>query len=77
MASLFQNLLVAHFLHPGYPEINPNRSRVCMAIANRQIQEESPKEELDRLLEELALAQEQREFIESMRQEDGENNNGK
>ena len=48
-----------------------------MAIGNRQIQEESLKEELDRLLEELELTQEQREFIESMRQEDGENNNGK
>ena len=48
-----------------------------MAIGNRQIQEESPKEELDRLLEELEITQEQREFIESMRQEDGENNNGK
>ena len=47
-----------------------------MAIGNRQIQEESLKEELDRLLEELELTQEQREFIESMRQEDGENNNG-
>ncbi|ADF63745.1 TPA: hypothetical protein ACKFMW_002398 [Enterobacter hormaechei] len=48
-----------------------------MAIGNRQIQEESLKEELDRLLEELEITQEQREFIESMRQEDGENNNGK
>ena len=48
-----------------------------MAIGNRQIQEESPEEELDRLLEELEITQEQREFIESMRQEDGENNNGK
>ena len=47
-----------------------------MAIGKRQNQEESPKEELDRLLEELELTQEQREFIESMRQEDGENNNG-
>lgn len=47
-----------------------------MAIGNRQIQEESLKEELDRLLEELEITQEQREFIESMRQEDGENNNG-
>ncbi len=47
-----------------------------MAIANRQIQEESPKEELDRLLDELALTHEQREFIESMRQDDGENTNG-
>ena len=48
-----------------------------MAIGNRQIQDESLKEELDRLLEELEITQEQREFIESMRQEDGENNNGK
>lgn len=48
-----------------------------MAIGNRQIQEESLKEELDRLLEELEITQEQREFIESMRQEYGENNNGK
>ncbi|WP_049110490.1 hypothetical protein [Enterobacter hormaechei] len=48
-----------------------------MAIGNRQIQEEPLKEELDRLLEELEITQEQREFIESMRQEDGENNNGK
>lgn len=47
-----------------------------MAIANRQIQEESPKEELGRLLEELELTQEQREFIESMRQEDGDDDNG-
>ncbi|MFH7926574.1 hypothetical protein QCJ92_00003140 [Enterobacter roggenkampii] len=47
-----------------------------MAIANRQIQEESPKEELERLLEELELTQEQREFIDSMRQDDGENTNG-
>ncbi len=46
-----------------------------MAIANRHIQEESPKEELDRLLDELALTQEQREFIESMRQEDGDKTN--
>ena len=47
-----------------------------MAIGKRQNQKESPEEELDRLLEELELTQEQREFIESMRQEDGENNNG-
>ena len=47
-----------------------------MAIGNRQIQEESPEEELDRLLDELALTQEQREFIESMRQEDGDKTNG-
>ncbi len=47
-----------------------------MAIANRQIQKESPKEELDRLLDELELTQEQREFIESMWQEDGDDDNG-
>lgn len=47
-----------------------------MVIGNRQIQEESPKEKLDRLLEELELTQEQREFIESMRQEDGDDDNG-
>lgn len=46
-----------------------------MAIGNRQIQEESPKEELDRLQEELELTQEQREFIESMRQEGRDDNN--
>lgn len=40
-----------------------------MAIGNRQIQEESPKEELERLLEELALTQEQRDFVESMYQD--------
>ncbi|KZP55183.1 hypothetical protein A3N37_06195 [Enterobacter ludwigii] len=46
-----------------------------MAIGNRQIQKESPKEELDCLLDELALTQEQREFIESMRQDNGDKNN--
>lgn len=46
-----------------------------MEIRKRQIQEESPKEELDRLLDELALTQKQREFIESMRQEGGDDNN--
>ncbi|EPK7359199.1 hypothetical protein M2O40_001826 [Kluyvera ascorbata] len=46
-----------------------------MEIRKRQIQEESPKEELDRLQEELELTQEQREFIESMRQEGGDDNN--
>lgn len=76
MASIVQNLLVAHFLHPGYPEINPNESRVSMEIRKRQTQEESPEEELDRLLDDLELTQEQREFIESMRQEDGDNTNG-
>ena len=43
-----------------------------MEIRKKQIQEESPKEELDRLLDELALTQEQREFIESMRQNNEE-----
>lgn len=38
-------------------------------------QKESPKEELDCLLDELELTQEQREFIESMRQENGNDNN--
>ena len=37
-----------------------------MAIGKRQNQEESPKDELDRLLDELELTQAQREFIESM-----------
>ncbi len=46
-----------------------------MEIRKRQIQEESPKEELDRLLDELALTPKQREFIESMRQEGGDDNN--
>ncbi|MEG6177226.1 hypothetical protein UXP59_05950, partial [Enterobacter hormaechei] len=73
---IVQNLLVAHFLHPEYSAINPNNSRVSMAIGNRQIQDESPEEELERLLEELALTHEQREFIESMLQEDGDSTNG-
>ena len=76
MASIVQNLLVAHFMHPGYPEINPINSRVSMAIGKRQNQKESPEEELDRLLDELELTQEQREFIESMRQEEGDKSNG-
>ncbi|MBW4214445.1 hypothetical protein JW313_03980 [Enterobacter cloacae subsp. cloacae] len=46
-----------------------------MAIGNRQIHKESPEEELERLLEELELTQEQREFIESMRQDNGDKNN--
>ncbi len=46
-----------------------------MAIGKRQNQKESPEEELHRLLDELELTQEQREFIESMRQEDGDNTN--
>lgn len=48
-----------------------------MAIGKRQNQKESPDEELDRLLEELALMHEQREFIESMRQEDVDDSNEK
>ncbi|EKS7199660.1 TPA: hypothetical protein QCH54_001487 [Enterobacter ludwigii] len=76
MASIVQNLLVAHFMHPGYPEINPINSRVSMAIGKRQNQKESPEEELDRLLDELELTQEQREFLESMRQEEGDKSNG-
>ncbi|GFM09767.1 hypothetical protein NCT2013_21850 [Enterobacter sp. M4-VN] len=47
-----------------------------MAIGNRQIQEESPKEGLDRLLDELELTHEQWEFIESMLHEDGDSTNG-
>ena len=69
MASIVQNLLVAHFLYPGYPEINPNNSRVSMASGKRKNQKESPEEELDRLLDELELTPEQREFIESMRED--------
>lgn len=45
-----------------------------MAIGKRQNQEESPKDELDRLLDELELTQSQREFIESMRHKNGTNN---
>ena len=45
-----------------------------MAIGKRQNQEESPKDELDRLLDELELTQSQREFIEFMRHENGTNN---
>ena len=47
-----------------------------MATGKRKNQKESPEEELDRLLDELELTQEQREFIESMRQEDGDKSNG-
>lgn len=47
-----------------------------MAIGKRQNQKESPEEELDRLLDELELTQEQREFIEAMRQEEGDKSNG-
>ncbi|ENY0896050.1 hypothetical protein ACX5CW_002025 [Enterobacter ludwigii] len=75
MASIVQNLLVAHFMHPGYPEINPINSRVSMAIGKRQHQKELPEEELDRLLDDLELTQEQREFIESMRQNNENKNN--
>ncbi|HHA1787432.1 TPA: hypothetical protein ACOEBP_001226 [Enterobacter ludwigii] len=75
MASIVQNLLVAHFMRPGYPEINPINSRVSMAIGKRQNQKELPEEELDRLLDDLELTQEQREFIESMRQNNENKNN--
>lgn len=40
-----------------------------MASGKRKNQKESPKEELDRLLDELELTPEQREFIESMRED--------
>ncbi len=46
-----------------------------MAIGDRQIQVESPEEKFERLLEELALTHEQREFIESMLQDDGDSTN--
>ncbi len=46
-----------------------------MASGKRQNQKESPEEELDRLLDDLELTQEQREFIESMRQNNGNKNN--
>ncbi|HHO0401264.1 MULTISPECIES: hypothetical protein [Enterobacteriaceae] len=46
-----------------------------MAIGKRKNQKESPEEELDRLLEELALTHEQRDFIESMRQDGGDKKN--
>ncbi|WP_447839701.1 hypothetical protein [Enterobacter ludwigii] len=75
MTAIVQNLLVAHFMHPGYPEINPINSRVSMAIGKRQNQKELPEEELDRLLDDLELTQEQREFIESMRQNNENKNN--
>lgn len=75
MTAIVQNLLVAHFMHPGYPEINPINSRVSMAIGKRPNQKELPEEELERLLDDLELTQEQREFIESMRQNNGNKNN--
>ncbi|ENS0168270.1 hypothetical protein [Citrobacter freundii] len=43
---------------------------------NKLNQKESRKEELERLQEELALTQEQREFIESMLQEGGDKSHG-
>ncbi|KZP60123.1 hypothetical protein A3N37_21615 [Enterobacter ludwigii] len=46
-----------------------------MAIGKRQHQKELPEEELDRLLDDLELTQEQREFIESMRQNNENKNN--
>ena len=45
-----------------------------MATGKRKNQKESPEEELDRLLDELELTEEQREFIESMRHKNGTNN---
>lgn len=42
-----------------------------MATGKRKNQKESPEEELDRLLNELELTEEQREFIESMREDKG------
>lgn len=47
-----------------------------MTIGKRFHQDEPPLEELALLLEELALTQEQREFIESIHQEDGDDDNG-
>lgn len=46
-----------------------------MEIGKRQNQEGSPKDELNRLLDELELTQAQREFIKSMRQVGGDDNN--
>ncbi|MER1510091.1 hypothetical protein [Enterobacter hormaechei] len=43
-----------------------------MATGKRKNQKESPEEELDRLLDELELTEEQREFIESMREDKGD-----
>lgn len=43
-----------------------------MATRKRKNQKESPEEELDRLLDELELIPEQREFIESMREDKGD-----
>lgn len=43
-----------------------------MATGKRKNQKESPEEELDRLLDELGLTEEQREFIESMREDKGD-----
>ena len=43
-----------------------------MATGKRKNQKESPEEELDRLLNELELTEEQREFIESMREDKGD-----
>ncbi|HEM8051680.1 TPA: hypothetical protein U2L92_003236 [Enterobacter hormaechei] len=45
-----------------------------MATGKRKNQKESPEEELDRLLNELELTEEQREFIESMREDKGDPN---
>lgn len=43
-----------------------------MATGKRKNKKESPEEELDRLLDELELTEEQREFIESMREDKGD-----
>ncbi|HCD6655813.1 TPA: hypothetical protein NDU44_002795 [Enterobacter hormaechei] len=46
-----------------------------MATGKRKNQKESPEEELDRLLDELELTEEQREFIEPMREDKGDPSN--
>lgn len=46
-----------------------------MATGKRKNQKESPEEELDRLLDELELTEEQREFTESMREDKGDPSN--
>ncbi|MFB5009822.1 hypothetical protein ACE3L6_01720 [Enterobacter hormaechei subsp. steigerwaltii] len=46
-----------------------------MATGKRKNQKESPEEELDRLLDELELTEEQREFNESMREDKGDPSN--
>lgn len=46
-----------------------------MATGKRKNQKESPEEELERLLGEVELTEEQREFIESMREDKGDPSN--